>query len=79
MSWGDRAMHLTQPDTTYRASLAPSRVVCTAEKPWKPGMGRTIHPEDQEVGDQRSEWPLADVVTYKCPHCGLLFEAELPQ
>jgi hypothetical protein len=62
----------TQPQPTERH-------VCTAANPWKRGMGRAIHPDAVECGDQQSGWPSGDMQGYKCPHCGLYFDVELPQ
>jgi len=55
------------------------RHICTAENPWKSGMGRAIHPDAVAVGEQQDGWPSGDIQSYKCPHCGLQFTVELPQ
>ena len=55
------------------------RHICTADNPWKPDMGRAIHPDAVAVGEQQSGWPSGDTQSYKCPHCGLQFTVELPQ
>jgi len=54
--------------------------ICTAEDPWTPERGnRSVHPDARETGPQRDGYPGGDWVTYKCPHCGRLFDVELPQ
>lgn len=54
--------------------------ICTAQEPWKPDMvGRCGHPDAVECGEQRDGYPSGDLQTYKCPHCGITFEEELPQ
>ena len=55
------------------------RHVCTANSPWKEGMGPAKHPDAVESGEQQPGWPSGDVQGYKCPHCGKYFEVELPQ
>lgn len=55
--------------------------VCTAARPWRrisDGMP-AIHPDARELGDQRDGWPGGDLVTMRCPHCGVSWEKELPQ
>ncbi len=49
------------------------RVTCTAENPVKPGQ-RAQHPAATEI-----ECPCDCCARYKCPHCGLEFQVELPQ
>lgn len=60
-------------------------VECTAAKPWdrvtRPprGEGRIIHPDAHEVGEQEDGYPGGDIITMKCPHCGVTWREELPQ
>lgn len=57
-----------------------TRFRCTAETPWSPNEGeRASHPDAHEVGEQEDGYPGGDIVTYKCPHCGVQWKAELPQ
>ena len=72
-------IHLTKVATTCSAPVRSGRHVCSAENPWKPGMGRAEHPDALRIGQQVAGWPSGDVLTYRCPHCGLRFECELEQ
>jgi len=51
----------------------------TAESPWSPDKGKASHPDAIEVGEQEDGYPGGDLVTCKCPHCGVQWRAELPQ
>lgn len=53
--------------------------ICTAENPWDrvPGW-RWQHPAAVEI-TTKDGYPGGDLVTYRCPHCDLEFEVELPQ
>jgi hypothetical protein len=42
-------------------------------------MGRAEHPDAIATGPQQDGWSSGDVQGYKCLHCGLYFEEELPQ
>lgn len=55
------------------------RFICTAAEPWTPDKGRAQHPDAVEEGEQKDGWPSGDVQGYRCPHCKLYFEVELPQ
>ena len=56
------------------------RYICTAEKPWRKEYGTPVeHPDAVYSGQQMNGWPSGDTQGYKCPHCGLYFEVELPQ
>jgi len=53
---------------------------CTADDPWTREKSRYgIHPDAREVGEQRSGWPSGDIISKRCPHCGVSWEEELPQ
>ena len=59
--------------------MSDERQSCTPEHPYAPGgPGRWFHPDAQEI-EQSSGWPSGDVVTYRCPNCGHVFDVELPQ
>jgi hypothetical protein len=60
--------------------MTATGIVCTAEKPWdrQPGV-RVRHVDAREVGEQENGYPGGDIVTYRCPHCGHEWRAELPQ
>jgi hypothetical protein len=54
--------------------------ICTAESPWREGLPTpVVHPEADEVGEQEDGWPGGDIVTMRCPNCGLRWKTELPQ
>jgi hypothetical protein len=59
-----------------------SLIVCTAAKPWdkqrRPDEW-VQHFDAREVGEQENGYPGGDIVTYRCPHCGHEWQAELPQ
>ncbi len=59
--------------------ISSGRHTCTAEDPWAEGRGRAYHPDAQEVGEQEDGWPGGDIVTMRCPHCGVEWKKELPQ
>jgi hypothetical protein len=62
--------------------MSPTEIVCTRDHPWdkvERKSVRVIHPDADEVGEQRDGWPAGDMQTYECPHCGHRFEIELPQ
>lgn len=40
---------------------------------------RVRHVDAREVGKQRDGYPGGDWVTMRCPHCGTVWEQELPQ
>ena len=53
---------------------------CTKDKPFRNGDPLPVeHPDAVEVGNQKPGWPSGDVQRYRCPHCGLSFDVELPQ
>lgn len=55
--------------------MADDRYTCTAEAPWTPEKGRSLHPDaktDGECFDGCCDF-------YKCPNCGLRWRQELPQ
>lgn len=54
---------------------------CTHDNPWVPDMKvhHVIHPDAREVGEQEDGWPCGDIVTKRCPNCGVTWKAELPQ
>jgi hypothetical protein len=55
------------------------RHICTAADPWTPEKGtRAEHPDAKEVSD-RDYGGGEYCVTYKCPHCGKVFEVEIAQ
>lgn len=55
-------------------------IFCTKEKPWKPEMGTPCqHVDAHEDGDQRDGYPGGDIITMKCPNCGVSWKSELPQ
>jgi hypothetical protein len=63
--------------TTEPAPL-PTRYICTAEAPWTPDKGRSVHPDAVYVEDR--DYGLGEnVAVYRCLHCGKVFEEELPQ
>ena len=67
----------TQPKES-REGLLP-QMICTAATPYKPGLAKGwVHP-DAVPEDQRDGYPGGDIVTYRCPHCDLGFDKELPQ
>ena len=51
---------------------------CTAENPIGKGVGH-YHPDAVEIGEQRDGYPGGDMVLMRCPHCGYVFDCELPQ
>lgn len=56
------------------------RPVCSPGRPWQPRDGKpAIHPNASEVGEQKDGWPGGDIVTYRCPDCGVRWRSELPQ
>lgn len=53
---------------------------CTKEYPWRPEIGTPVfHDGAHEVGEQESSYPAGDIVTMKCPNCGVTWQKELPQ
>ena len=62
---------------------AMEEFTCTAETPWDgkpcPIVRCVVHPDAEEVGEQKDGWPGGDIITLKCPHCGHSWEKELPQ
>lgn len=53
--------------------------ICTKDNPWNDSIkGGAIHPDAKELY-QSEGGPGGDIVEYKCPNCGLVFEQELPQ
>ena len=59
---------------------AVGEYVCTKDAPWSPDKGTPVrHVDAHEVGEQEDGYPGGDIVTYKCPHCGKRWRAELPQ
>jgi hypothetical protein len=53
---------------------------CTKDDPWtKEKSPRGFHSSAYEVGEQEDGYPGGDIVTYKCPHCGVTWRSELPQ
>ena len=56
------------------------RHICTKDDPWtKEKSARGVHPDAHEVGEQEDGYPGGDIVTYKCPNCGVTWRTELPQ
>lgn len=53
------------------------RYVCTADAPWTPDRGRSLHPAATYLGDRDHGDQLCAV--YRCPICGLRFHVEVPQ
>jgi hypothetical protein len=47
--------------------------ICTADRPWRQGMGAVQHPDAVELVPPR---PDAAVRSMKCPHCGVVYERE---
>jgi len=72
-------VHIDQEEHRGGAGMGDGRHTCTRENPWQPDMGRAVHPDVVEVGDQEDGYPGGDIQAYKCPHCGLRFKVELPQ
>jgi hypothetical protein len=59
-----------------------STILCTKDQPWdhQPRPGTIIlHPDADEVGEQRDGWPGGDLVDVRCPNCGHVWTKELPQ
>jgi hypothetical protein len=57
-----------------------TQFVCTPENPWTPEKARGAHhPQAHEIGEQEDGYPGGDIVTYRCPVCGVEWRAELPQ
>jgi len=54
-----------------------NRHKCTEENPYH-GDGYSEHPDAEEIA-YRNVYPGGDIVTYKCPWCGTVFEVEMPQ
>lgn len=56
---------------------------CTEENPYTPEKHNKgdfwVHTEAYEVGDQMDGYPGGDIVTMKCPTCGITWQRELPQ
>jgi hypothetical protein len=54
---------------------------CTKDAPWDrvTRTGPIVHPDAREVGEQETGYPGGDVVTMKCPNCGVTWREELPQ
>lgn len=60
--------------------MTPDQFFCTAETPWNPSIkGYIVHADSYEIGEQEDGWPAGDIITKKCPHCGLIWKMELPQ
>lgn len=56
--------------------------ICTAEEPFDSNKHvncKVVHPDAKEIGDQTTCWPAGDMITWRCPHCGLTWTQELPQ
>lgn len=75
----DRACHPDEHDGSCpHCGTDRWRYRCTEKEPWTPQVGRGYHP-DAVVIDEQDGWPGGDIVSYKCPNCGLEFDEELPQ
>ena len=46
-------IQLTQVTPTGSSRTDSERHICTGDRPWKPGMGRAVHPDARETGAQR--------------------------
>lgn len=57
-----------------------TQFVCTPENPWTPEKAKgAYHPLAYEIGEQEDGYPGGDIVTYRCPTCGVEWRSELPQ
>jgi hypothetical protein len=57
------------------------RYICTKSNPWKPEFGnRSAHP-DAVLVTVKNGWGAGESSydQFKCPHCGLIFDEEVPQ
>ena len=53
--------------------------VCTKDAPWTPEKAtRAMHPDAEHIRDI-DYGGGENTAQYKCPHCGKVFEHELPQ
>lgn len=57
--------------------MSEQRHICTKDDPWTPEKGRSYHPDAVEI-DEHYGGIGDNYVTCKCPHCGKVFEEELP-
>lgn len=53
--------------------------MCTSETPWHRGLPTPVqHREAQPIGDRRNGYPGGDLISMRCPVCGMEWEEELP-
>jgi hypothetical protein len=51
--------------------------LCTADDPWKEGLGKAIHPDAKLLYTDDAH-SLDTAERYQCPHCDKRFWVELP-
>lgn len=76
----DELLKAIAPLVVSNRAMVGDRFLCTPEEPMPKGaLGRWMHTNAEEVGDQIDGWPAGDVQRMRCRDCGHTWKEELPQ